>query len=246
MIFLLPPSESKQNGGTKSSLSLSFPSLDPTRKLVLRALVELSKHPETAASALKLGPKQLGELQVNLELATPRTMPAIDRYTGVLYDALKKGDLSSQQREMAKQSLFIQSSLFGLISALDHIPNYRLSAGASLPGINLRKTWSVAHQQVWARFTGELVVDFRSKAYSALAPIPPDIDSYQIEVLAEDSLGQKRALNHFNKAAKGGFLRSAIGLSKKPTKLGDLEKIAKLAGMKLELQGRILLLVTNL
>jgi cytoplasmic iron level regulating protein YaaA (DUF328/UPF0246 family) len=246
MIFLLPPSESKQTGGTRSSLSLSFPSLDPTRTLVLKALVELLKNPQSAASALKLGPKQLGELQVNLELSTPKTMPALDRYTGVLYDALKLGGLYSEQLKMAKQSLFIQSSLFGLISALDHIPNYRLSAGARLTGINLKHTWSAAHEGIWDTFRSELVVDLRSKAYAMLAPIPPGLDCYQVEVVAENALGQTRALNHFNKAAKGHFLRSAISLQHKPTKLGDLEKIAKLAGMKLEFQGRTLLLVTNL
>ena len=62
MIFLLPPSESKQTGGTSSKIELSFPSLDKARGLIRKALIELSKNPKAAASALKLGPKQVGEL----------------------------------------------------------------------------------------------------------------------------------------------------------------------------------------
>lgn len=245
MIFLLPPSESKQVGGTKQKSALSLPELNQARALILKRLVELSKSPKQAALALKLGPKQLGELQVNLELVNPKVLPAIDRYTGVLYDALKLNGLSKRQLARAGETVFIQSSLFGLISALDEIPNYRLSAGSKLPDTNLKSIWIEAHQQTWQRFQSEVVIDLRSKAYAALNPIPKQIDSYEVEVLSEDGSGVRKALNHFNKQAKGNFTRSVISHSQKPKKLSDLKKIAKLSGMELEVQGRTLLLVTH-
>lgn len=245
MIFLLPPSESKQIGGTASKIQLSFPELDPTRVLIRKALIELSKTPKAAATALKLGPKQLGELKVNLDLVKPKTMPAIDRYTGVLYDALKLDGLTSAQLKRAKQTVFIQSSLFGLISALDAIPNYRLSAGSKLPGINLRSEWNIAHQSVWKGFGSELVIDLRSKAYAQLAPIPEAINSFEVEVVSEDSKGMRKALNHFNKQSKGSFVRSALLAQSQVSKFGELKAIAKLAGLKLEIQGRTLLLITD-
>ncbi|CAB4625477.1 unannotated protein [freshwater metagenome] len=195
--------------------------------------------------ALKLGPNKLGELQVNLELAEPKTMPAIDRYTGVLFDALKLGDLTKQQLARAKESVFIQSSLFGLISALDEIPNYRLSAGAKLPGMNLRSIWASAHEGVWEHFRGELIVDLRSKSYSLLAPIPSWIESYEVAIVSEGSGGIRKALNHFNKQSKGNFIRAALTIAPKPIELGDLKKVAKLAGLKLEIKGKTLLLITQ-
>jgi cytoplasmic iron level regulating protein YaaA (DUF328/UPF0246 family) len=245
MIFLLPPSESKQPGGTNSKIALSFPGLDKTRGAIRKSLIELSKNPKAAATALKLGPKQLGELQVNLDLAKPKTMPAIDRYTGVLYDALKLDGLSSSELKRAKQSIFIQSSLFGLIGALDEIPNYRLSAGSKLPGVNLRSEWSSAHERVWESFARETVIDLRSKAYAQLAPIPEELNSYEVEVVSEDAKGVRKALNHFNKQAKGSFVRATLSAKTKLEKPSDLKSIAKAAGLRLELQGKTLLLITN-
>ena len=189
MIFLLPPSETKEPGGQKSAKVLSFPELTPTRKLLEQALVELCSSPSLAAKALKLGPKQQGEIAVNLELTKPKCLPAIDRYTGTLYDALKLGGLTAGMRNRAKRSLYIQSSLFGLISAMDEIPNYRLSAGSKIPG--------------------------------------------------------KKSLNHFNKQAKGQFLRAVL-LSKPEAKtIAELKVIAKQVDLKLEVTGRKLLLITH-
>ncbi len=245
MIFLLPPSESKQPGGKSSKLELSFPSLDKTRSSIRKALIELSQNPKAAASALKLGPKQLGELQVNLDLAKPKTMPAIERYTGVLYDALKLNGLSSAQQKKAMQSVFIQSSLFGLIGAFDQIPNYRLSAGSKLPGVNLRALWATAHEDLWSQFRNHTVIDLRSKAYAQLAPIPAWINSFEVEVVAEDAKGIWKALNHFNKQAKGSFIRSCLSTGSKLNKPEDLKAVASRVGLKLEQQGKALLLITN-
>jgi uncharacterized protein len=245
MIFFLPPSESKQSGGSSSKIQLTFSSLDPTRKTIRQALIELSKNPKAAASALKLGPKQLGEIAVNLDLAKPKTMPAIHRYTGVLYDALKLEGLSASQKERAERSVFIQSSLFGLIGAMDEIPNYRLSAGSKLPGINLRALWSEAHDEAWEQLSKETIIDLRSKAYAQLAPIPDWITSFEVEVVSEDAGGVRKALNHFNKQAKGSFVRSALSAKGKLEKASDLKAVAKLAGLKLEIQGNTLLLVAH-
>lgn len=245
MIFLLPPSESKQPGGTNSKIQLSFPSLDTNRSLIRKSLIELSKNPKAAASALKLGPKQLGELQVNLDLAKPKTMPAIDRYTGVLYDALKLDGLSSAEKKRASQSVYIQSSLFGLIGALDEIPNYRLSAGSKLPGIKLRDSWAKAHEDVWELFRTNTVIDLRSKAYAQLAPIPEWVNSFEVEVVAEDAKGVRKALNHFNKQAKGSFVRACLAAASKLDKPQDLKAVALSAGLKFEQQGNSFLLITN-
>jgi cytoplasmic iron level regulating protein YaaA (DUF328/UPF0246 family) len=245
VILLLPPSESKQAGGTKTSRKLSFVALTEARSEIQKALVAVSRDSKAGAIALKLGPKQLGELAVNLSLSKPMVMPAIDRYTGVLYDALKAGGLNKQQRSRVKKTLYIQSSLFGLISALDEIPNYRLSAGSKLPGVNLRSTWGSAHEAVWETLRNQPVIDMRSKAYAQLAPIPSWLDSYEVEVLSEDASGSRRALNHFNKSAKGSFARAAISTESELSNLSDLKKIAKSAGLKLEISGKTLLLITN-
>jgi cytoplasmic iron level regulating protein YaaA (DUF328/UPF0246 family) len=132
--------------------------------------------------------------------------------------------------------VFVQSALFGLISATAAIPWYRLSANSRLPGFNLAKVWAEPHLTLWQRLQGPFL-DFRSKAYAALAPIPQQLESYQLEVLDADS---GLALNHFNKKAKGLFTRSLLG---QPSTLAGLEKAATAADLKLEIDGSVLRLI---
>jgi cytoplasmic iron level regulating protein YaaA (DUF328/UPF0246 family) len=245
MIFLLPPSETKDPGGKKSAKVLSHKELDKTRKLLQHELVEICKNPALAAKALKLGPKQLSEIQVNLELTKPKCLPALDRYTGTLYDALKDGGVTASMRARAGKVVFIQSSLFGLISAADSIPNYRLSASSKLPNTNLKKIWNTAHVNVWQRFSKELLIDLRSNSYADLAPVPESATCYTLDVVLEDKKGKRTKLNHFNKQAKGQFVRAALMIDKTPKTIGDLKAVAKLANLKLEVSGKQLLLITH-
>jgi cytoplasmic iron level regulating protein YaaA (DUF328/UPF0246 family) len=244
MIFLLPPSETKEPGGKKMAKVLSHKELNKTRKLLQLALMEICKSPTIAAKALKLGPKQLGEIAVNLDLANPKCLPALDRYTGTLYDALKEGGVTAGMRTRASKAVFIQSSLFGLISAGDEIPNYRLSAGSKLPGMNLKSLWQEAHEAVWSKFSKETIIDMRSKSYAELAPVPKNLSCYSLDVVLEDKRGKRTRLNHFNKQAKGQFLRSALIISPAPKTIADLKTVAKLANLKLEVSGKKLLLVS--
>jgi uncharacterized protein len=244
MIFLLPPSETKEPGGKKNPKKLSPKELDKTRESIQQALIEICKRPDLAVKALKLGPKQLGEVEVNLNLASPKCLPALDRYTGTLYDALKQGGITAAMRARASKSVFIQSSLFGLISASDEIPNYRLSAESKIPGVNLKKLWQQCHVAIWSKFTKEIVIDMRSNSYAELAPVPEKLNCYTLDVVLEDKEGKRTRLNHLNKQAKGQFLRAALLIDPAPKTVADLKAVAKLANLKLEVVGTRLLLVT--
>jgi cytoplasmic iron level regulating protein YaaA (DUF328/UPF0246 family) len=243
MIFLLPPSETKDPGGKKMAKALSHKELDKTRKFLQQELIKICKSPTLAAKALKLGPKLLPEIQVNLELSQPKCMPALDRYTGTLYDALKLGGVSAAMRSRASKRVFIQSSLFGMISAGDLIPNYRLSAGSKLPGINLKRLWQISHEFVWPKLANELFIDLRSNAYAELAPIPESLDYYNVDVVLEDSKGKRTRLNHFNKQAKGQFVRAVLLAKSEPNSVSDLKVIAKATGLGFEISDTTLLLV---
>jgi hypothetical protein len=229
LLVLLPPSETKRTGGVGVSIdkaAVIWAALDPARDIVIAALVKLCQDDETAAKALKLGRTNKKDIQANLEIMTSATMPALARYAGVLYDALDYSGLSARALERAQEQLFIQSSLFGLVPAMEQIPYYRLSAGSTLPGVSLSKLWTAAHESVWPRLIGQ-VLDMRSKAYVALNPVPKNKESFFVEVLDTDS---GRALNHFNKKAKGAFARAILetGLST----ASDIPSVAKAAGLE--------------
>jgi len=211
MLILLPPSETKRAGGSGPPLqpaSLALPQLLLQREAVIEALVGLAADADEAARVLKLGPTQRGEIVVNAQLRTAPTMPAIDRYTGVLYDALDAASVPSAGRRWLGTHVLVHSAPFGPVGALDAIPAYRLGATTSLPGIvPLRRLWAAGVTAALADLAPRFVLDLRSEAYTALGPVPAGTASRYVRVVSEGSDGAVRALNHFNKHAKGALVR---------------------------------------
>ena len=212
MLVLLPPSETKRDGGDGPPLEpdgLSFPTLAAPRSVALAATLGLAADPDGMIRALKLGPRQSAEVERNRRLLDSPTMPAIDRYTGVLYDALDAATLDAGSRAHAARHVVVHSALFGLISAGDGIPAYRLSHDSRLPGLPLRRLWRGPVAAELVAVDG-LIVDLRSEGYVHLGPAPDRRDAVFLRVVSIDEHGRRRALNHFNKHAKGLFTRALL------------------------------------
>jgi cytoplasmic iron level regulating protein YaaA (DUF328/UPF0246 family) len=238
MLFLLPPSESKVAGGNSINITqahLTFGGLDPVRDTVLNAYIQATGH---------------------ADIKTATTMPAINRYTGTLYGAIHgrglKGsptannNLNADELARARTMVLIQSALFGAIAATDLIPDYKVSPSKLICGINLKRIWPEVHDDfAWARLAKEPVIDLRSKAYAALAPLPAVVDSYTVTVFVERADGTREQLNHFNKKAKGQLVRSALIAAEEPRTIAELRVCAKKMGLKLEGQGNELTLITR-
>ncbi|WP_150951976.1 YaaA family protein [Microbacterium testaceum] len=226
MLVLLPPSETKRPGGDGPPLdlgALALPSLRSARETVVDALVALSADPDEAARVLKISAARRHEIGDNAALRTAPTMPAIDRYTGVLFDALDAGSLDAVARSWLGEHVMIQSAPLGPVGALEGIPAYRLAAGTSLPGVPpLRRIWADAVREAWTLARPDFVLDLRSEAYAALGPVPDDLSSTYVRVMSEDSGGQARALNHFNKRAKGEFVRA---LASGQAQIGSVDEL---------------------
>jgi cytoplasmic iron level regulating protein YaaA (DUF328/UPF0246 family) len=216
VLILLPPSETKRDGGAGSPLALDrlrFPSLNAVRQDIVDAVVTLAADTDASVRALKLGPKQTGEVERNRAIRASPTMRALERYTGVLYDALDAPSLTDAQWAVAAETVVVQSALLGPVGAADPVPAYRLSFDSRLAlerGVpSLKKRWAaVAGAALSER--RDLLLDLRSEGYAALAPLPDRPGAHSIRVLARDDNGHVRALNHFNKQAKGLFTRALI------------------------------------
>jgi uncharacterized protein len=174
---------------------------------MLAAVRSLSSNRKTMSEALHLGPTQQFEVERNRALRRSPVMHALDRYTGVLYDALGAESLDERARSFASERVIIHSALFGLIRADDPIPAYRLSHDSRVPGIRLASHWRRAVEREIAELPG-LVLDFRSEAYVALGPAAPS--TLFLRVVTRDADGSRRALNHFNKKGKGELLRAIL------------------------------------
>lgn len=210
MRILLPPSETKLKGGLPNAgwPTLSFSGQDTTRADLMSA-VELwcRDSPVAAAKALKLGPKSIDEL-ANNAFRDADLMPAIERYTGVLYSATNVSRWTPEQRDWAATHVFIHSALFGIISSLDEIPAYRLSYDTRLSGRPLKDFWlDSLGRAITDMAAGDWVLDARSGGYRDLAPIPAGVPNYYLDVV---SVNGGKALNHFNKIHKGEFVAALV------------------------------------
>jgi cytoplasmic iron level regulating protein YaaA (DUF328/UPF0246 family) len=242
MLFLLPPSETKRGGGLGAPLhldALSFASLNDARRGVLGAVQALSGDDGAAARALKLGARSAAaELKRNKALTVSPTMPAIERYTGVLFDALAIQSAAGGARDRASRHVVVHSALWGLLRADDPIPAYRLSHDSRLPELRLRTHWAVANTAVLdGRDEGDVVegpiIDLRSESYAALGPLPARADAMFVRVVAIADDGAARALNHFNKKGKGEFLRDVLAAGPMPTTIDELCRVSTALGWPL-------------
>ncbi len=194
MIVLLPPSETKAAGGDGerlSTASLGFPGLAVARSRALAALDRLVAAGQDAST-----PAKARAAADNAAVRTSPTMPAIERYTGVLYDALDAASLEPSARRWVDDHVVIQSALLGFVCASDRIPAYKVSEHSKLPGERMRELWGDAGAELHG-----FALDLRSKAYAALAPVAGAVP---VEIVSPEG----KALNHWNKAGKGALVRS--------------------------------------
>jgi cytoplasmic iron level regulating protein YaaA (DUF328/UPF0246 family) len=241
VIFLLPPSEGKtpaSKGPKFAPKKLVFPHLTEKRLHLMESLAQLcATQQELAAKVLDLGPAQRDLLTTNAELLTAPCAPAIQIYTGVLYEHLGYSSLSTQARARVDSSVLISSALFGFVSPTNPIPAYRLSGSSIIPQIgSLVGYWKTELLDSLSQFSGELILDMRSGSYEKLAPAKQmDQPVVSVKVLTNVN-GVLKPVTHFNKATKGDLVRAAcLSSSKAPTKVTQLAEYFRKLGFEAEL-----------
>ena len=222
-LILLPPSEGKATGGKGppwESVDQSFPALADPRREVVHALVEAMGGSSEARSKL-LGVKATKAEEataVNLDVATAPTMPAIDRYTGVLYDALNYPSLPAKVRRGVDRQVVVFSGLWGVVRPTDPIPDYKLKMGASLPGLG-------KPARFWKPLISDAVADpvAASGTNTVWDLLPnehtaawyPSVAGRRIRVRFLDDVvknGERTlvTVSHWNKLLKGALVRHVV------------------------------------
>lgn len=193
--------------------SLGFPALRGRRRTAAAVLRRIPLR--SAPAVLKLGPTNAVEARWNRELTAGPVLPAVERYTGVLYDGLDVGRLDPAARAWIDRHVVIASALFGLLRASDRIPLYRLSGSTALPDLSLKTHWRDAVAAA-LQSAGEWVLDARSAAYVALGAAPGGSAMLHVET------AEGRPLNHVNKHAKGALVRRLAGTGARVASRDDL------------------------
>ncbi|GAC58672.1 hypothetical protein GOHSU_45_00380 [Gordonia hirsuta DSM 44140 = NBRC 16056] len=235
MLVILPPSETKSDGGSGAPLDLDrlrLPELNPVRRRLAEAIVGLAADLDASQRALGLSKTQLAEVERNADLFDAPTTPAITRYTGVLYDALDYPGMTRAAKDKAAERLMIGSALFGVVGAADPIPAYRLSGGSRLPGFGtLASVWKPVLAPALDRID-DFVLDLRSGAYLNLGPVR---DSVTATVVTEAPDGTRKVVSHFNKHYKGLIARTLVQTR---AQVRDIDKLAAVladAGHRVEI-----------
>jgi cytoplasmic iron level regulating protein YaaA (DUF328/UPF0246 family) len=248
VLILLPPSEGKASPAGKSRLdldSLAFAAqLGPKRETLISALAKLGRVSEKKAiEALGISAGQAGEIARDAELASAPVAPASAVYTGVLYDRLDFGSLTSTGRKRAAKHLLIASALWGFLAPSDRIPYYRFSMKAKLPKIGgLPAFWrgplAEAMEGAGHDEEGALVLDMRSSAYSA-AWKPKRARLVTVRGFTESG-GKRKAISHMAKAVRGEVARVALSARSMPKDLDVLAGLLEQEGMTVELTEKTL------
>lgn len=213
-VILLPPSEGKAEGGTPRSrwkpASGAFgTALGARRAEVATALADARGGSE---ALLGVGGKHLERARhANRALIGAPTLPAAQRYTGVVWDHLDLEGMTATQRGRAMTRIIVPSGLMGASLAGDPVPDYRLKMGARPAGFGgtMAKWWHDAVSEAINHYArGCVVIDLLPNEHRAA--YSPDVALISDHVIVDLVTPTGKAGGHDAKAAKGRLARHLL------------------------------------
>jgi cytoplasmic iron level regulating protein YaaA (DUF328/UPF0246 family) len=139
----------------------------------------------------------------------------VERYRGVVWEALAPATLSPAARRRLGRRVLVPSGLWGLLSARDAVPPYRLAMNASPPGLGRLSSWwrPLVTRSVAARAGTGWVIDMLPVEHAA-AVDPAGLGRarlVRVEIVEEgEGKGVPRAVGHAGKALKGRLARAIL------------------------------------
>lgn len=218
--ILLPPSEGKAPGGktrrtwpdvADDARKNAFVELNAARTQVIHALHGALDDPAVDHAKL-FGVK--GEAldaarAVNAGLLDGPLLPAIERYTGVMFDFLDYAGMDTRVRRAFDAHTVLFSGLWGLLRPRDLIPDYKLKMDATLPEIgSLATFWrpqisAVLNPIVTDKVVWDLLPGVHARAWDGKAAYAA---RWQVKFVEEKG-GKLRTVTHWSKALKGALVR---------------------------------------
>ena len=216
-LILVPPSEGKALGGEGPPWVASDGAADhPLHDQRLEVSAALSRQVASARSVESLlgvsGEALQRAVDADSTIDSAPTLPAIERYDGVLYQHLDAASMTPGQRRRLARSLRIISGLWGVVAPDELIPDYRLKMSASLDGIGKLSTW-------WRPFVSALLAsesrgaelwDLLPLEHSAAFDPPPRRTRNRAVFLSPNRSGELVPVSHWNKALKGALVSHLV------------------------------------
>ena len=199
MKFLIPPSEGKSLQDTTSHIfkDTGFEMLDSVKDLL-----ELLKNKKSDSDIQKIYgtslEKSLDLHSKNLNILNSFCSLAIERYSGIVFKNINWGDFNKNDKIFFGKNFLIFSGLFGVVSPMSLIPNYKLKMNVLL----LHKFWNsiITDKLKKEDIIIDLLPQVHRKAYIKDERVTI-VDFFHIKD------GKKTNAGHLGKAVKGQFIR---------------------------------------
>ena len=218
VLILIPPSEGKATGGngpTWAAGTSRFGALDRPRRTVMTALQRgLAADPATLLGVK--GDALAAAVRSDRAVRRSATMPAIERFSGVLYDALDATTLSARARRRLDERVVIVSGLFGALGPADPIPDHKLKMSASLPGVGKLSTFWRPHLDaalepvVGGATVWDLLPNEHAAAWSGGRAAARRIVVRFLDDVERDGRRRLVTVSHWNKLLKGALVRHLV------------------------------------
>lgn len=196
LLILLPPSEGKASDvGDGPSFKEWSPEFARDVSRVQTQLKKVAKADRPKWYGVSTPEKAAAAHRLQQAALTSPGMPALSRYTGVVYDFLDAGTLEHPAR--AEERILIVSGLFGLIPASAPIPDYKLPMNPWLA-----RYWrTINGKRLQAMAEGSTVISLLPAAHAKA------LDYASLITLDFKLAGGAKSAGHFGKAIKGRFVR---------------------------------------
>ncbi len=199
MVILIPPSEGKIK--IRKPLDTKFGETDfPLMKEVHQVIRLLSLINEEDIRSIYGTSKEkaLNFHRQNQDVMNSRVWPAIERYSGVVYEHIDWPTLPENARDYLDKYVRIFSGLFGIVSPKTLIPDYKLKMNV----MSLQYHWNPILTEILAKenMIIDLLPQVHRKAYSKSGNV------VEVEFVVMTK-GKKKTAGHYGKAVKGEFIR---------------------------------------
>jgi len=221
-IILIPSSEGKKTGGDESKIyrvvknnkknNYFMKDLWIERENIYGKLREtisemnfdaLEKILDLKGNNLKIA------IEKNEDLLNQETLVAIERFSGVMFQAINYKGLNDKEKNLFNRSAIIVDALFGLLKPEDLIPDFKLKLSSKLKDLNLIDFWKVNLKPILSKeFEGKIVIDILPDNFRKTIPSDLiEINDYVRVKFMENKSGKTINVGHNSKQLKGEFIR---------------------------------------
>jgi len=199
LVILIPPSEGKNR--IKKPMDTRFGETDyylmDDVKQVIRLLSLIGDEELRSIYGTSVEKARIYHRQ-NQDALNSRVWYAIERYTGVVYEHINWQSMSESGKEYMEKYIRIFSGLFGMVTPLMLIPDYKLKMNV----LALQHHWKPILTRLLR--DEEMVIDLLPQVHRKAYQAGDNVTPIEFSVVNK---GKRTAAGHYGKAVKGEFIR---------------------------------------